>query len=227
MEERGRGLRLYGRQVGHGGLRPSHQAAFERIYPTLRLDDKGHCLDVSDIGETVWLEIGFGSGEHLLWQAEHNTDVQMIGVEPFQTGVAKCLLGCEARGLDNVRLCAGDGRSFVERFPDESVERVFVLHPDPWPKWRHAKRRLIQPQFLNSLSRILRPGGELRIGTDWPDYSCWALRHLLVHPAFEWRAKTAQDWQGRPQDWPETRYAVKAKKEGRRDVHLSFVRRAR
>lgn len=219
--------RLYGRQVGHGGLRPAQQQRMERLLPKLELADQGDTLDLTAVfGRAcpVWLEIGFGAGEHLLWQAQQNPDVGFIGVEPFITGVSSCLYGVERDGIDNVRICMGDGRPLIDRLPDASIETVFILHPDPWPKWRHAKRRLIQPALLDALARIMPEGAQLRIGTDWADYSCWALRHLLNHQAFAWQARSCRDWQERPADWPVTRYAVKAEKEGRCDVHLTFLR---
>ncbi|MEO0411106.1 MAG: tRNA (guanosine(46)-N7)-methyltransferase TrmB [Pseudomonadota bacterium] len=222
------GPRLYGRQVGHGGLRPSQQALLMRAMPAIELNEDGPTLDTKtlfDEAKELWLEIGFGAGEHLAWQAENNADIGMIGVEPFITGVAKCLAHIEAGALNNVRLCAGDARRLLSRFPDQSITRVFVLHPDPWPKWRHARRRLIQTAFLEELARVMVPGGLFRLGTDWPDYSAWALHHVLRHRAFEWPAKGADDWRQRPADWPITRYAEKAALEGRRDAHFTFLRR--
>lgn len=219
--------RLYGRQIGHGGLGPTQQARMDTLLPTIEVADRGDTIDLgSAFGREAptWLEIGFGGGEHLLWQAQQNPEINILGVEPFMTGVSSCLIGIEQGDVETIRICMGDGRHLVERLPDASIERIFILHPDPWPKWKHAKRRLIQPVLLDELARILTPGGELRLGTDWADYSCWSLRYLLDHPAFEWQAKTCKDWQDRPADWPVTRYAVKAEKEGRRDVHLTFER---
>lgn len=219
--------RLYGRQIGHGGLRPAQQARMQRLLPTIEVADRGAPLDVKALFENegpVWLEIGFGGGEHLVWQAQQNPDVRCIGVEPFVTGVSSCLYSIETHRLENIRVCMGDGRCLLERLPDASVERIFILHPDPWPKWRHAKRRLIQPALIDDLARVMPKGAMLRIGTDWADYSCWTLRHLLAHPHFEWQASSCRDWQDRPEDWPVTRYATKAVKEGRRDVHFRFMR---
>lgn len=226
MATGGQDYRLYGRQIGVGGLRPAQQARMDAMLPKIEVKDRGDRLDLGNTFQRdapTWLEIGFGGGEHLLWQAQQNPQVNLLGVEPFLTGVSSCLYGLEQSGLDNIRICMGDGRHLIQRLPDASIERVFILHPDPWPKWRHAKRRLIQPALLAELARALVPGGELRLGTDWPDYSCWALRHLAAHPAFEWQAKSCKDWQERPADWPTTRFASKAAREGRRDVHLSFL----
>lgn len=228
MTQRFDGPRLYGRQVGHGGLRPSQQALLQRALPSLELADEGLALDTNalfDPPKELWLEVGFGAGEHLVWQATRNPHIGFIGVEPFMTGVAKCLAQVEANGLDNVKLCAGDARRLIGRLGDQSVSRVFVLHPDPWPKWRHVRRRLIQADFLDELARIMIPGGVFRLGTDWPDYSAWSLHKILRHSAFSWTAQSANDWRQRPADWPVTRYAEKAMREGRSDVHFTFLRK--
>jgi len=197
------------------------------MMPTYGISDSGEPLHAAELfGHEcpLWLEIGIGAGEHLIWQAQHNPSVGLIGVEPFITGISSCLYGVETHALKNVRLCNGDGRVLLNRLPTASIDRVFILHPDPWPKWRHAKRRLIQPAFLDALARVMVPGGELRLGTDWPDYSTWALRHILAHGSFVWHAQNAEDWRRRPDDWPITRYAQKAQKQGRCDVHLGFSR---
>lgn len=225
MSERPSGPRLYGRQVGHGGLRPMQRDRMERLLPRIEVREDGGLLSVGDLFEDaqeIWLEIGFGAGEHLVWQAAENPQVGILGVEPFLTGVAKCLAALEDARAENVRLCAGDARRLLARLPDQSIDRAFILHPDPWPKWRHARRRLIQHTFLDDLSRVLKPGATLRLGTDWPDYSTWALHVFLQHKDFVWLDNAARHWQLRPEDWPETRYALKATKQGRRDVHLTF-----
>lgn len=227
MSERSSPYRLYGRQIGHGGLRASQQQRMERMLPKIGVSDSGGQLDLAALFGTsrpVWLEIGFGGGEHLLWQAAQNPGVNFLGVEPFVTGVSSLVYGVETDKLENIRVCMGDGRVLLSRVPEASIARVFILHPDPWPKWRHAKRRLIQPALLDDLARVMPQGAQLRLGTDWADYSCWALRHLLAHPRFEWQAKSCRDWQDRPDDWPITRYATKAAGEGRCDVHFSFTR---
>ena len=173
----------------------------------------------------VWLEIGFGGGEHLLWQARSNPDVGFIGAEPFIDGVVKVLDGIDAAQLSNVRLHADDARPLLRWLPEQSIDRAFVLFPDPWPKKRHVKRRLINPEFLGLLARVMVPGGELRIGSDIPDYIRTIL--LSVHKCsdFEWRARRPADWQRRPDDWPKTRYEAKAVREGRRSTYLGFRRR--
>jgi len=172
----------------------------------------------------VWLEIGFGGGEHLLWQAVHNPDVGLIGCEPFEDGVVKVLAGIEEQGLGNVRLHPDDGRPLLRWLPDGSVDRAFILFPDPWPKRRHVKRRLVNPQTLDLLARVLRPGAELRIATDIGDYARTILLAMQPEPRFRWTAQSPTDWRERPADWPQTRYEAKAMREGRRRYYLCFRR---
>ena len=173
----------------------------------------------------VWLEIGFGAGEHLAWQAEHHPDVGLLGCEPFITGVARLLGEIAARGLGNVRLLADDARVLLKALPDRSVGRVFILFPDPWPKKRHHRRRIVGSETLRDLARVMRAGSELRIATDHPEYGRWILAHTLAEPAFEWLAGCADDWRRRPSDWPATRYEIKAGAAGRKCLFLRFRRR--
>jgi tRNA (guanine-N7-)-methyltransferase len=173
----------------------------------------------------LWLEIGFGGGEHLAHQAAANPDVTLIGAEPFVNGVVSALRHLETRKLANARLYRGDARDLFGAIPDAALEKIFVLHPDPWPKARHHKRRLIQKPFLDEAARMLRPDGELRLATDDPDYLVWMLRHVLAHPAFEWTAKTAEDWRRIPADGIETRYGKKSREEGRPATCLRLKRR--
>jgi tRNA (guanine-N7-)-methyltransferase len=172
----------------------------------------------------VWLEIGFGGGEHLIWQATHNSDIGLIGCEPFEDGVVKVLAAIEAGPITNIRLHADDGRPLLHRLPDASIGRVFILFPDPWPKKRHHKRRLVAPQTLTQLARVMQPGAELRIATDIAEYARNILQTAVACQAFRWTAQCANDWRIRPPDWPETRYEAKALREGRRSYYFSFVR---
>jgi len=215
---RRRGL-LRGRRKGP--KLSAHQAAlFETLLPRLKLNPRQDCepktwfeSPVSDI----WLEIGFGAGEHLLWQAWHHPDVGLIGAEPYEAGVAKflskiCSLS-PSGGEDvpfNIRLYQGDARDVIETLPVAILGRVFILFPDPWPKKRHHKRRFIQMGTLDALARVMKPGAELRFASDDPGYVEWALEHFLAHHAFEWLARCAQDWRMRAPDWPPTRYEQKA-----------------
>ena len=158
----------------------------------------------------LWLEVGFGAGEHLFSQAEQHSDIGLIGAEPYEMGVAKLLTKLEDKPLNNVRIYEGDGRDIISALPDASLGRFFLLFPDPWPKTRHHKRRFLQMAMLDELARVLVPGAELRFATDDKSYLPYALERLLAHPKFEWLASGPSDWLSRPADWPPTRYETKA-----------------
>ena len=172
----------------------------------------------------IWLEIGFGSGDHLIDQAKAHPDVGFIGCEPFLNGVATALAGVEREGLANVRLRRGDAEALLEAAPEACFARVFLLYPDPWPKRRHHKRRLVSAAMVRTLARTMRPGGELRFATDVDDYSGGTLRRFLASDDFHWRAARADDWRTPWPDWRPTRYEAKARREQRRSVYLTFVR---
>jgi tRNA (guanine-N7-)-methyltransferase len=172
----------------------------------------------------VFLEIGFGGGEHLLWQAAHNPHVTLIGCEPFEDGVVKVLTAIEDGSLGNIRIHMGDARDVLRALPDASIARAFILFPDPWPKRKHQKRRLVNPQTLSLLARVLKPGAELRIGTDIGDYARTLLLAVMGEPRLRWQAECPDDWRQRPADWPETRYEAKAAREGRRRYYFRFLR---
>jgi tRNA (guanine-N7-)-methyltransferase len=172
----------------------------------------------------LWLEIGFGGGEHLVWQAKAHADVGLIGCEPFEDGVVK-LVGAIARdGLANVRVCAGDARPLIRQLPDASLGRAFILFPDPWPKKRHHKRRIVSPATLAEIARVLRPGAELRIATDVGAYAAAILKAALANTALRWTARGPDDWRLRGPDWPQTRYEAKAVAAGRRCYFFRFDR---
>ena len=172
----------------------------------------------------IWLEVGFGAGEHLVWQAEHHPGVGLIGCEPFINGVAKCLAHIERTGVANARLFTDDARFVMAALPPASLSRAFVLFPDPWPKSRHHKRRFVQRDNLAVLARLMIPGAELRLATDDPSYLPWMVEHACTHPAFEWLAERPADWRGRPDDWPPTRYEQKML-AGHQPAFLRFRRR--
>ena len=172
----------------------------------------------------VWLEIGFGGGEHLIWQATHNPDVGLIGCEPFEDGVVKVLSAIDTERLANVRIHADDGRPLLRLLADACVDRAFVLFPDPWPKKRHHKRRLVSSETIAELARIMRAGGELRVATDIGAYACAILLTVLGHGSFRWMAAGPGDWRNRLPDWPQTRYEAKALREGRRCYYFRFQR---
>jgi tRNA (guanine-N7-)-methyltransferase len=165
--------------------------------------------------DAVWLEIGFGAGEHLVTQARAHPQVGLIGCEPFVNGVAKVLQAIEAEPAlgETVRLYADDARLLVDALPDASIERLFILFPDPWPKRRHWGRRIVGPETIPAFARVLKPGGLMRLATDHPGYLRWMLFHLTRteagRAAFDWLDEGPGDWARREADWPETRYETK------------------
>lgn len=221
--------RLFGRRRGRP-LRAGRAALVDRLLPALSfaLPDTGP-LDPKGLfrggPEEVWLEIGFGAGEHLAETAAAHPAVGFIGCEFFIDGVASLVRHIDEGRLTNIRIYQEDAAGLIARLADGSLSRIFLLHPDPWPKRRHAQRRLIQTGTLAEVARILRPGGELRIATDDPTYLEWTLRHMAAADAFVWQARRADDWRVRPQDWPQTRYGKKALKAGRRCTYLRYTRR--
>jgi tRNA (guanine-N7-)-methyltransferase len=172
----------------------------------------------------VWLEVGFGAGEHLAWQAQAHPEVGLIGAEPYVAGMAKLLSRIADKNLRNIRLYTEDVRDVIAAAPDASFGRLFILFPDPWPKTRHHKRRLIQMETLNELARVMKRGAELRFATDDEGYLAFALERFCAHPAFRWLAESSVDWRERPSDWPETRYEAKALKAERQCAYLRFLR---
>jgi tRNA (guanine-N7-)-methyltransferase len=164
---------------------------------------------LAPLAREVWLEIGFGGGEHLAAQAGAHPDVLLLGAEPFLNGVASAVRHIEEAGLQNIRLHAGDARELLAALPAASVARVFILFPDPWPKARHHKRRLVNPALASELARVMRPGARLRFATDWADYADHALRALVAEPRLAWLAQRADDWRTPPADHVTTRYESK------------------
>lgn len=202
--------RLYGRAKGHP-LSARQQQLVDTMLPGLSWADEG-ALDPRALlagFDTHVLEIGFGASEHLIGQAARASDTGFIGIEPFLNGVAKALTGIEEHGLSNVRVKRADARDEIERMPDASFDRVFLLFPDPWPKKRHAFRRFVQADTAAQLARILKPGGTLRVATDVRVYADWALPLLLDVPEFSWKASSADDWRIAPADHITTRYQSK------------------
>lgn len=159
---------------------------------------------------SVWLEVGFGKGEHLAALAKAHPDIGFIGCEPFINGVAALVDRIVDEKINNIRLYTDDARQLLDHLPDASLERVFLLHPDPWPKKRHAKRRFIGAHNLDLVSRVLRDGGEFRVGTDHPLYREWTAVQMAYRSDFKWLVEQGGDWWRRPDDWPATRYEAKA-----------------
>jgi tRNA (guanine-N7-)-methyltransferase len=176
---------------------------------------------------SIWLEIGFGGGEHLAAQAERHPEIGFIGSEVFENGIVKLLSEVERRHLANVRVFADDARLLLPALPPASIARVFMLFPDPWPKRRHHKRRIVSRETLDGLAEIMIDEAELRVATDECDYLCWMLERVTDHPALEWLARRPGDWRERPQDWPPTRYEEKARMAGRSPTFLRMRRRPR
>lgn len=220
--------RLYGRQQDKP-LKPRQARLMETLLLRVSVPDpeKGG-LDLKALfpeADEFQLEVGFGGGEHLAWQAARNPKTGFIGAEPFVNGVGKLLCAVEDEGLENIRIHFGDARPLIEALPDASLSRIYVLHPDPWPKKRHHKRRMISPWFFDEAARLIKPGGTLRVASDIRDYIRWTLMHAQNAQEFEWTAETASDWKTRPDDWPQTRYEAKALREGREAAYLVFRRK--
>jgi len=169
---------------------------------------------------------GFGGGEHLIAQAGAHSDVGIIGCEPFLNGLSNAVGAIEEEGLKNIRLHNGDAREVLEYLPDESISRIFLLFPDPWPKKRHNKRRFVNPHNLGHIARVLKKDGVFRVASDIKDYVDWTLTHIRKNAVFHLKAESAQDWRIRPDDWPPTRYEAKAIREGRIPAYMSFVKTA-
>jgi tRNA (guanine-N7-)-methyltransferase len=216
---------IYGRRKGPA-LSAHQEHLRETLLPKLLLhieagrNPRTYFPDVDD----VWLETGYGGGEHLLWQAQNNPRIGLIGAEPYISGTAKLLSKLDANAPPpNIRLHEDDARDIIAALPDASIGRFFLLFPDPWPKTRHHKRRFLQMEMLDHLARILRSGAELRFASDDAGYLAYALERLMAHDAFQWTAAGPSDWKTRVPDWPQTRY--EAKELHGPPVFLRFIRR--
>jgi len=202
-------MRSYGR-VKSRPIKPRQAALMDSRLPELRAPaEPFEPRSLKPDAAEVWLEIGFGGGEHMAAQAGRRPDVLVIGAEPFQNGVASAVRHIEEQNLANVRLHDGDVRDLIARLPEASLDRVFILFPDPWPKARHHKRRLVQADLVAELARVLKAGGRLRFASDWADYVDWSLERLRASPAFRWTAERADDWRRPPADHVTTRYEEK------------------
>jgi tRNA (guanine-N7-)-methyltransferase len=218
--------RLYGRSKGRP-LRAGQAELVERLLPQISVPAEGPIGASSLFGDErpLHFEIGFGAGEHLAYRADLLPDHGFIGAEPFLNGVAAALGHVRGKHLANVRLHHGDALAVLDRLPDASLSFVYLLHPDPWPKARHAKRRMVNPGPLDLIAAKLAPGGELRLGTDDPVYCRWAMMVMGGRADFEWLAERARDFLVRPGGWPETRYEAKARREGREVWYFRYRRR--
>jgi tRNA (guanine-N7-)-methyltransferase len=218
--------RLYGRAQGHP-LRAQAQLLVDELLPSLTVPADGPLSAERLFGDDrpLALEVGFGKGEHLAFQAARRPHWGFLGAEPYLNGVAGLLAEIRARGLDNVRIHRGDALDLLERLPDDALEAVYLLHPDPWPKARHAKRRFVNPGPLALVAAKLKPGGEFRIATDHVGYLRHSLGVMQQMEDFEWTAETAEDWTRIPEDWPDTRFAEKARRLGHEVWRLIYRRR--
>lgn len=218
--------RWYGRRRGKK-LRPGRQAPVENLLPRLRIDparlaDQDPSELFPEPVDDLWLEIGFGAGEHLAAQAERHPEKGFIGCEPFVNGVASLLTMIEDRGLGNVRIFDDDARLLLDHLPAASIGRIFILFNDPWPKKRHHRRRFVSPNTVEHLVRLLRDGGEILFASDHIGYIAWALEYFLRSGELRWLAERPADWRRPPDDWTATRYETKARKRGANPVFLRF-----
>jgi tRNA (guanine-N7-)-methyltransferase len=216
-------LRSFGR-IKSRPIKPRQAALMDSLLPALTVPQAPFDpLSLKPDAAEVWLEIGFGGGEHLAAQAARRPDVLSLGAEPFMNGVASALRHIEEAGVDNVRLHHGDARELMTWLPDGCLDRLYIMFPDPWPKARHHKRRLVQPDFLAEAARLLKPGARFRFATDWADYADWTLERVLASGLFAWQAGRADDWRTPPADHITTRYEEK-KLGDIAPVWLDFVR---
>lgn len=213
-------FRTFGRAKGRT-LTVSQQAVMTEHWPRLEIRPGDTLPD-----GPIWLEIGYGMGSHVLHLARTHPDMSIIGAEPFLNGTAKAVRGAAEEGLDNLRLFRGDVRELMTGMPDRCLERVYILFPDPWPKSRHNKRRLIRTAFIAELHRLIAPGGALIFASDIPHYVDWALTRFRSHArqtgaGFVW---DGSDPKQPPENWPGTKYEAKARREGRTPYWFTFTR---
>ncbi|MBM6593878.1 tRNA (guanine(46)-N(7))-methyltransferase TrmB [Microvirga pudoricolor] len=215
---------FFGRRKGKR-LRAGQDDLVQNLLPALRVAPGAALSELFPApGRETWLEIGFGGGEHLAAQARAHPDVNIIGCEPFLNGMAKMLALIDGEGLTNVRLWDDDVTHLLPALPEAAFDRVYILYPDPWPKRRQRKRRLVSDETLSLLARVMRPGAQLRFATDIDDYAGWGIARILRSPDFRWTAARPDDWRRPWAGWPGTRYEAKALREGRVPSYLTFVR---
>lgn len=219
---------FFGRRKGKH-LKANHITALEEVLPRLKLDLSQKIENVDSLWDrpfdTVRLEIGFGGGEHLLSRARSMPETAFIGIEPFVNSMAKLVRSVNVAPIDNLRLYDDDATLVLDWLPENSIDHIDLLYPDPWPKRRHWKRRFVSKTNLDRFARVLKPGGRFCFASDIDTYVNWTLQHIAAHPEFDWLAEGPQDWQDPWQDWPSTRYEAKAFREGRVPAYLDFQRR--
>lgn len=217
---------FFGRRKGHR-LRSHHADLIDHLLPHLAIDINQPApadpkMLFSPQTENIRLEIGFGGGEHLVAEALAHPHTGFIGCEPYVNGMAKILAQIEANNIGNIRLFAGDAAELLAWLPDGNLARIDLIHPDPWPKRRHWKRRFVQEATMTAMSRALTDDGEFRFVSDIDDYNAWTLAHLLRSPHFVWTAERADDWRTPWSGYTMTRYGAKATREGRKATYLIF-----
>jgi tRNA (guanine-N7-)-methyltransferase len=217
---------FFGRRKGHK-LRVHQAELIEHLLPRLAFDigqpappDLAVLFEPS--ADDIRLEIGFGGGEHLVAEAVAFPKTGFIGCEPYVNGMAKILAQIEAHRIGNVRLFAGDAGEFLAWTPPGSLARIDLIHPDPWPKRRHWKRRFVQDATVAAMARALKPDGEVRFVSDIDEYCAWTLEHFSRSRDFVWTAERARDWRLPWPDYTMTRYGRKAQREGRHAAYLLF-----
>ncbi len=222
-------LPSFGRRQGRK-LKTSRSALIETLLPRLKIDLPETGLNIAsvftDAAKPLWVEIGFGAGEHLVEQARQNPEINFIGCEPYINGMARLLASIEENKLSNIRLYDGDGRQLLAQLNNNTIERLFILFPDPWPKVRHHKRRIITQESLALIYNKLIDGGQLRIATDHVDYCGWILAQLLAFKKLVWTAEKPADWTNPPPGWIKTRYQCKAEAQGRSASFLTWKKLA-
>ncbi len=217
--------RFYGRRLGRP-LSARRKALLGTLLPQIAVPETGP-LDPQALfgGRPVWLEIGFGAGEHLAALAQSRPEIGFIGCEPYINGTAALLDRIDRAGLRNIRVWMEDARPLLDRLPPGSIDRAYLLFPDPWPKTRHHGRRFLTQTNLDRLARVLTPGAILQTATDASELGQWMLQQATAHPRFSWTAERPQDWQDPPAGWVETRFQQKALASDR-PVYLAFQRSA-
>ncbi len=221
-------LRFYGRRKGKT-IKGARAKALEEVLELYKISisDDDKIIDPKTLFDfpvkEVWFEIGFGGGEHIAHQAVNNPEIGIIGCEPFLNGVSTCCKEIAEKNIKNIRIWNDDARLLMLRIKPHSMDKMFLLHPDPWPKIRHSKRRFIQEESLDLISSLLKNGADFRMATDHFALAQWMLEKTYFHPNFKWRAKTSNDWQNPPDDWIDTRYYNKGKRKDHIQVFLNFT----
>lgn len=228
MTEQNTRRKIWGRRLARP-LKDKQKDLLSMLLPTIQvtLDPNSAHKDTGffDVPmDELWLEIGYGGGEHLAAQAQQNPHVGMLGCEPFINGVASLLTHIEEANLKNIRIVVDDARLLLASLPDACLHRVFILFPDPWPKKRHHKRRIVSDETVAALSRVLVPGGRVHLATDIADYAVWMQDTFSRFPNFSLHLEGRENIHERPESWPQTRYEAKGMEAGRDAAYMVYIR---